>query len=589
MADRSASFLPPSPTGDSWFQRVAHHRGWSALALLLLAAAFLLPGTASLPLMDRDEPRFAQATWEMMERGEWAVPYFNDEYRFDKPPLTYWWMRVHYWIFGKTEFAARLHTMLAAWLTAVVTAALGRRLFDARAGLLAGVAWLSLLQVFVHGRLCVADMPMLLAVTLCMHALAGMWFRPPEQLAPGRGWLAYLVGALTLGFLAKGPIAWAVPLLGLILALLLYRGKRPWILVAWFWLAVLFAVPLIGLWGVPALLSTKGAFWQVGIGEHVVKRGAEAFNGRITVPVVFYLVSAFISLLPWSAFAPAALCQRAGWRDSRRTCFLLGWFIAPFLIFGFYATQLPHYIMPGFPAFCLLLFSRGHWPEVEGGGARRWFNAVVGVFGLVGVVVLAFTLWAPFSGETAPLRSLLLLISGGVLTAGVALPLALRFRRLGFALGALVLLSLAFHEGGSLIRSMHPGIAAVEFWKASGVPEKTKFRASGFSEPCLVFYQDANGPWKMGDNDERTLEWFAGEGSTRAGIFLLREWQFDDVKWEYLTRRDWPPSQDRREAILGKLDPQRYETRTVRGYNAAKTSWVECLVVWQRPDYLRPE
>ena len=39
----------------------------------------LLPGLESLPLIDRDEPRFAHATVEMMYRGEWVVPYFNDE------------------------------------------------------------------------------------------------------------------------------------------------------------------------------------------------------------------------------------------------------------------------------------------------------------------------------------------------------------------------------------------------------------------------------------------------------------------------------------------------------------------------------
>ncbi|MDH4409567.1 MAG: hypothetical protein QE273_08110, partial [Verrucomicrobiales bacterium] len=49
----------------------------SAGLLALLAAILLLPGTATLPLMDRDEPRFAQATWEMREGGQWIIPYFN--------------------------------------------------------------------------------------------------------------------------------------------------------------------------------------------------------------------------------------------------------------------------------------------------------------------------------------------------------------------------------------------------------------------------------------------------------------------------------------------------------------------------------
>ena len=56
---------------------------WLApLLLLLVTAVIYLPGTSFLPLLDRDEPRFSQATVEMMERGEWFIPYFNDDYRF---------------------------------------------------------------------------------------------------------------------------------------------------------------------------------------------------------------------------------------------------------------------------------------------------------------------------------------------------------------------------------------------------------------------------------------------------------------------------------------------------------------------------
>ena len=72
--------------------------------------------------MDRDEPRFAHATVEMMERDSWTIPYFNGAYRFDKPPLTYWWMRLHYALLGVNELAARLHSVVAVYLTALVVA-----------------------------------------------------------------------------------------------------------------------------------------------------------------------------------------------------------------------------------------------------------------------------------------------------------------------------------------------------------------------------------------------------------------------------------------------------------------------------------
>ena len=200
--------FPPAPLNEARCQRY----GW--LVLLLLTALLYLPGTAVLPLMDRDEPRFAHATVEMIQRGSWAVPYFNGEYRFDKPPLTYWWMALHYKLLGVSEFSARIHTVLAVWLVALVTGSIGKRVHSARAGLLAGAAWIVTLQVIVHGRLCVADMPLVLCVTLAFRALLEVM---QEGSRGFQRWHWLLYGSLGLGFLAKGPLALLVPGVALLL------------------------------------------------------------------------------------------------------------------------------------------------------------------------------------------------------------------------------------------------------------------------------------------------------------------------------------------------------------------------------------
>ena len=67
---------------------------------------FHILGTWTLPLIDRDEPRFAEASREMIERGNYVVPYFNNQLRLDKPPLTYWAQVASYHIFGENDFAA---------------------------------------------------------------------------------------------------------------------------------------------------------------------------------------------------------------------------------------------------------------------------------------------------------------------------------------------------------------------------------------------------------------------------------------------------------------------------------------------------
>src|SRR6266404_7509202 len=80
---------------------------------------FHIVGTWNLPLIDRDEPRFAEASREMIERGNYVVPHFNNRLRLDKPPLAYWAQVATYKIFGENDFAARFPSAIAAALVAM--------------------------------------------------------------------------------------------------------------------------------------------------------------------------------------------------------------------------------------------------------------------------------------------------------------------------------------------------------------------------------------------------------------------------------------------------------------------------------------
>src|SRR5215470_14454110 len=58
--------------------------------LLVCAALFFLPGFFNIPPIDRDEARFAQATKQMVESGEYVDIRFQDEVRYKKPVGIYW-------------------------------------------------------------------------------------------------------------------------------------------------------------------------------------------------------------------------------------------------------------------------------------------------------------------------------------------------------------------------------------------------------------------------------------------------------------------------------------------------------------------
>src|SRR4051812_48690242 len=100
-----------------------------ALVILLGAVLYLL-GNAGISLWDRDEPRYAQTSRQMLQSGDWVVPRFLDKVRTAKPPFTYWCQAIAMKLLGDNTFAARLPSAIAMTLTLIVMAWVIGRAFD---------------------------------------------------------------------------------------------------------------------------------------------------------------------------------------------------------------------------------------------------------------------------------------------------------------------------------------------------------------------------------------------------------------------------------------------------------------------------
>jgi 4-amino-4-deoxy-L-arabinose transferase-like glycosyltransferase len=377
--------------------------------LFFSCVLFHVLGTWNLPLVDRDEPRFAEAAREMIERADYVIPYFNNQLRLDKPPLTYWAQVASYHMFGENDFAARFPSAIAAALTAILIFAWGHRIGGEKLGWWAAIIFTLSLQTFIHAKAAVADMWLVLFMTLAYWAgyeliqrptsnsdrsRAGVQrptlnqgaaaSRPPWAIWKSPFLVFYL--ALALGFLAKGPIAWT-PLLA-VAGLIIYT--RDWLMLRRFKFALGVALMLavVALWGIPALIQTRGEFFRVGIGRHVVGRSFMTLEGHgasslgmYVLLLPFYFVTVFISFFPWSIKLPWLI--RKLWR-ARKTGIVhlrqgyggqaapgyswnlidnyLLWGIAIiFVIFTLVSTKLPHYTLPAFPLLALLLAR--HWSQ----------------------------------------------------------------------------------------------------------------------------------------------------------------------------------------------------------------------------------
>ncbi|MBU3694168.1 MAG: phospholipid carrier-dependent glycosyltransferase [Rhodocyclaceae bacterium] len=157
--------------------------GWLAwVALAGLCLALFVPGCQSIPATDRDESRYAQASRQILESGDWVDIRFQDELRLKKPPGIYWLQAgVRQALDLPDRIGSyRLTSLLGATLAVLLFYALSRRLLDRREALWPPVLLATSFLLGAEVRLATTDAVLLLCTTLAGSVLTLRWL--------GRAW-----------------------------------------------------------------------------------------------------------------------------------------------------------------------------------------------------------------------------------------------------------------------------------------------------------------------------------------------------------------------------------------------------------------
>ncbi|WP_333833984.1 ArnT family glycosyltransferase [Rubrimonas sp.] len=376
-------------------------------AAFLLALLLFLPGQWTLPVTDRDEARFAQASRQILETGDLIDIRFQETARHKKPALAYWAQAGTASLAGGAEAAIgafRAPSWIAAAGAVALTFWAGLALVGRPAAMLAGAGLACVALLAVEARLAKTDALLLLACVAALGALA----RIQSGGGDARRWALLLWLAVGAGLLIKGPII-LIPIAG---------GLAGAALAARSWAPIRAAVPLWGPalalalaapWLIAITLVSDGAFWTESVGRDLLAKAASGQESH-GAPPGYHTLVAFAAFWPWAILLPVAapLVWRA--RARPETALLLGWVAATWLVFELVPTKLPHYTLPAYPALALLLAAAA----VEGlpAPARGWRGAMVALWALPAAALAGAATLGPWAIVGAP--------SAGGLALGLA-------------------------------------------------------------------------------------------------------------------------------------------------------------------------
>ncbi len=477
----------------------SHFRALSVLALLALAS--FLPGFFQIPPVDRDEARFAQATKQMIETGDYVDIRFQDEARYKKPVGIYW-LQAAVVRAAEAVGVPQARTTIGLYRVPSLLGALGAVLatywaamafVSRRAALLAGAMMATSILLGLEARLAKTDAMLLLTCVAALGAMARAYLAEqgdrPSSLSP-LAIAAIFWGAIAAGIMIKGPMILMFVGFAVIALIAIDRSAR-WVLRLKPLLGVPFALAIVMPWLVAIAIKSGGSFFTDSLGRDMFAKvtGGQETHG---LPPGFYFV------IFWQTFFPGALLAGlsapAVWRARAEPgCkLLLAWVVPAWIAFELVPTKLPHYVLPLYPALAILIagvvdsrsLSRNRWLVH---GTVWWFILMMTValllIALQIVVGQKLGLWTWTFSAAAVIFSLFAWLLYEADGAEASLARA--------AAASLMLSVAAYAATFPGLRGLFPSVGLANYMRTAGCNDPVAATA-GYHEPSLVFLAGTN-------------------------------------------------------------------------------------------------
>lgn len=309
--------------------------------------------TGLIPETTVDSAKYAAASREIYESGDFIHLKIHGEPYLQKPPLLFWFGALFFKIFGVSIFAFKLPNLIYSFLGIYSTYRLGQLIYDKRTGIISALLYLSCEAFFLYNMDVHTDMLLTTNIVFSVWQFAEYLDR--------RKALNFILGFLGAGLamMSKGVIGLAVPVIAVGGYLIMKRDFRT--LFSLKWLAGLPLLLLIlyptfkGLWDQFGVAGLKFYFWS-----NVVNR-IQGDNTGGRHDYAFFFHTLVYILLPWSFYTYTAFVRDfRAWRENGfaiknyKCTYLYSVVIIVGLVISVSSQQAPHYLLPVVPFIAII-------------------------------------------------------------------------------------------------------------------------------------------------------------------------------------------------------------------------------------------
>lgn len=340
-------------------QLLHRHRLFSLLILLLVS---ILPSIFMLPLTDRDEARFVQASKQMLETGDYTHIMNQDTPRLKKPYGIYWIQCAAVKLTGSNldqVWAYRLPSAFSIILAVLFFGYVSNRLFGKETTTIATLLLVSTVLLQIESTLGKTDAVMFLFSTL---ALGSIMLRLFDTSASPYWTYAFWI-SLGMTVFIKGPVVPTFFLLCFVAygvlknRFITNHGTSPssnnFIKALSLPTGILILVLMSAPWIYVLQTASQGQFLQDSVGQDLMQKLFKGMESHGAYPG-FYALTLLISFLPGSLFLYQALYKIFKAPKTNVTLFMLCFLIPSWILLELVPTKLPHYVFPLFPVLALI-------------------------------------------------------------------------------------------------------------------------------------------------------------------------------------------------------------------------------------------